>query len=200
MAFSTEDLPNTRPQEHVIDSAAVLSRSSRNTVEQKLAQLGAIGIDGRLVTFRGLDYGQSLNGFGYELLEKWSEGEQSDNAPLLIFLIESQNNQASLVASEQLDFELPEEVLASTAKSTMGKQIREENRYRQAVLDGIERVSIVISGAEDPGPPEELNSNVLTASFPSEDETLQSNALTWVIILLAVGTIVPMATWWVFSR
>ena len=32
------------------------------------------------------------------------------------------------------------------------------------------------------------------------EETKESNAFTWVIVLLVVGTIIPMATWWVFSR
>ncbi|MFZ9973545.1 MAG: TPM domain-containing protein, partial [Vulcanococcus sp.] len=27
-----------------------------------------------------------------------------------------------------------------------------------------------------------------------------SNAFLWVVVLLVVGTLVPMITWWVFSR
>jgi uncharacterized protein len=35
---------------------------------------------------------------------------------------------------------------------------------------------------------------------PSKEDTQSSHALTWVVVLLVIGTVVPMATWWVFSR
>ena len=34
----------------------------------------------------------------------------------------------------------------------------------------------------------------------AQAETEESNATTWIIVLLVLGTIIPMATWWVFSR
>ena len=37
-------------------------------------------------------------------------------------------------------------------------------------------------------------------NIPTQEETESSNATTWIIVLLVVGTIIPMATWWVFSR
>jgi uncharacterized protein len=41
---------------------------------------------------------------------------------------------------------------------------------------------------------------VVPTNIPTREETASSNAFTWVIVLLVVGTIVPMLTWWVFSR
>jgi uncharacterized protein len=38
------------------------------------------------------------------------------------------------------------------------------------------------------------------SNVPSREQTESSNAFTWVVVLLVVGTVVPMATWWVFSR
>jgi uncharacterized protein len=40
----------------------------------------------------------------------------------------------------------------------------------------------------------------VVSNIPSKEETENSNAFTWVVVLLIVGTVVPMATWWVFSR
>jgi uncharacterized protein len=37
-------------------------------------------------------------------------------------------------------------------------------------------------------------------TIPTQEETAKSNAFTWIVALLAVGTIVPMLTWWIFSR
>ena len=53
---------------------------------------------------------------------------------------------------------------------------------------------------EDPGPPIQIERTALPTNVPTVEETSESNAFTWVIVLLVVGTIVPMATWWVFSR
>jgi uncharacterized protein len=38
------------------------------------------------------------------------------------------------------------------------------------------------------------------SNIPSHEETVQSNGFTWVVVLLVVGSVVPMLTWWVFSR
>lgn len=38
------------------------------------------------------------------------------------------------------------------------------------------------------------------SNIPTKEETASSNGFTWIIVLLAVGTVVPMLTWWVFSR
>jgi uncharacterized protein len=59
---------------------------------------------------------------------------------------------------------------------------------------------VVLNGGEDPGPPIQVERTALPTNVPTIEETSESNAFTWVIVLLVVGTIVPMATWWVFSR
>ena len=41
---------------------------------------------------------------------------------------------------------------------------------------------------------------VVNSNIPSREETAGSNAFTWVVVLLVVGSVVPMLTWWVFSR
>jgi uncharacterized protein len=82
----------------------------------------------------------------------------------------------------------------------MAQPLREGNRYRQASLDALERLSIVLRGGEDPGEPAVSEATVVATNIPTREETASSNAFTWVVVLLVVGTIVPMLTWWVFSR
>ena len=82
----------------------------------------------------------------------------------------------------------------------MSIPLRDGDRYRQASLDGISRLATVLSGGEDPGPPEEIVRTTLPTNIPTQAETEESNATTWIIVLLVLGTIIPMATWWVFSR
>jgi uncharacterized protein len=99
-----------------------------------------------------------------------------------------------------LEGELPNSLLSSTAISTMGLPLREGARYRQASLDALSRLSTVLNGEEDPGPPQLLERMPMETNIPTKEETASSNAFLWVVVLLVVGTLVPMITWWVFSR
>jgi uncharacterized protein len=199
-ALSPQDLPAQPPEKAVLDSADVLSRAGKNEIEARLNQLESSKVDARVITLRKLDYGLSLTGFGEELVERWSNTDNSSERPLILFLEETQNKQAAVVVSAKLSDQLPDALLRSTARTTMSQPMRDGERFRQASLDGIERIAVVLNGGEDPGPPVQIERTTLPTNIPTVEETSESNAFTWVIVLLVVGTIVPMATWWVFSR
>jgi uncharacterized protein len=199
-ALSPQDLPAQPPDEVVLDSADVLSRAGKNEIETRLNQLESSKVDARVITLRKLDYGLSLTGFGEELVERWSNKDNRGERPLILFLEETQNKQAAVVVSAELGDQLPDALLRSTARTTMSQPMRDGERFRQASMDGIERIAVVLNGGEDPGPPIQIERTSLPTNVPTVEETSESNAFTWVIVLLVVGTIVPMATWWVFSR
>ena len=199
-ALSPQDLPAQPPDEAVLDSADVLSRAGKNEIETRLNQLETSKVDARVITLRKLDYGLSLTGFGEELVERWSNNDNRSERPLLLFLEETQNKQAAVVISAELSDQLPDALLRSTARTTMSQPMRDGERFRQASMDGIDRIAVVLDGGEDPGPPIEIERTTIPTNVPTVEETRESNAFTWVIVLLVVGTIVPMATWWVFSR
>ncbi len=199
-ALSPQDLPPQPPDEAVLDSADVLSRAGKNEIESRLNQLASSKVDARVITLRRLDYGLSLTAFGEELVERWTDADNSTNQPLLLFLEETQNKQAAVVVSSELSDQLPDSLLRSTGRTTMSQPMRNGDRFRQATLDGIDRIEVVLNGGEDPGPPVEVERTTMPTNVPTVEETRESNAFTWVIVLLVVGTIVPMATWWVFSR
>ena len=199
-ALSPQDLPAQPPDEAVLDSADVLSRAGKNEIETRLNQLESSKVDARVITLRKLDYGLSLTGFGEELVERWSNNDNRSERPLLLFLEETQNKQAAVVISAELSDQLPDALLRSTARTTMSQPMRDGERFRQASIDGIDRIAVVLDGGEDPGPPIEIERTTIPTNVPTVEETRESNAFTWVIVLLVVGTIVPMATWWVFSR
>ena len=143
-AVAPVDFPTEAPVESVIDSADVLSRASRSDITTGLEQFKQERVDARLVTVRRLDYGLSLNQFGEQLIERWSTQQQ--DLPLLLLLIESQNKQAAVVADPLLLDRLPDELLKSTGRTTMSQPLREGDRYRQASLDGITRLEVVLNG------------------------------------------------------
>ena len=197
MAISPAELGSIRPEERVLDDADVFSRASRSELESRLDGLIEDRVDARVITLRRLDYGYSLDSFGEQLIENWSGSGQE---PLLLLLLETQNKRASIVTEESLHSQLPPSLLKSTARTTMSIPLREGDRYRQASLDGLNRLGTVLGGGEDPGPPGEIIRSALPTNVPTQAETEESNATTWVIVLLVLGTIIPMATWWVFSR
>ena len=197
-ATGASDFPVEPPTTHVLDQADMLSRSADAELDRRLQDFGADRIDARLITLRRLDYGLSLDALGDQLVQRW--GEQTGSTSQLLLLIESQNNSAAVVASADLQGQLPAELLSSTAISTMGLPLREGARYRQASLDALDRLAVVLDGGEDPGPPQLLERLPIETNIPTREETESSNALLWVVVLLVVGTLVPMITWWVFSR
>jgi uncharacterized protein len=196
-ATGVADFSDQAPATHVIDTADLISRAANTELDRRLESFGGSELEARLVTLRRLDYGLSLDGLGQGLLQRWS----APNGPQqLLLLIESQNNSAAVVASEGLAARLPQELLASTAISTMGLPLREGARYRQASLDALDRLGAVLQGEADPGPPQLQERLPIETNIPTREETASSNALLWVVVLLVVGTLVPMITWWVFSR
>ena len=182
-ALSPQDLPAQPPEKAVLDSADVLSRAGKNEIEARLNQLESSKVDARVITLRKLDYGLSLTGFGEELVERWSNNDNSSERPLILFLEETQNKQAAIVVSAELSDQLPDALLRSTARTTMSQPMRDGERFRQASMDGIERIAVVLNGGEDPGPPVQIERTTLPTNIPTVEETSESNAFTWVIVL-----------------
>jgi uncharacterized protein len=193
-AFAIGDLPEQPPLERVIDAADVLSRASRGELERQLETFQQQRVDARLVTVSRLDYGLTLPDLAAQLLERW-KGENR-----LLVLIDTKTKAATIAVSPALERQLPADLLRSTARTTMARPLREGERYRQASLDGLARLSAVLAGGDDPGEPVVAEASVAASTVPTAEETRDSNAFTWIVVLLAVGTIVPMLTWWVFSR
>ncbi|MFM7314153.1 MAG: photosystem II repair protein Psb32 [Cyanobium sp.] len=200
-ALSLADLPPAPPASHVIDGADVLSRAGRAEIEKQLESLGSDRVDGRLITLNHLDYGLDLSALATQLLERWAPPPPShEGQPLLLLLIDTQNKATAIVTSPELERQLPASLLRSTARTTMAQPLREGDRYRQASLDAIKRLNTVLQGGEDPGEPLEPEVTVPATNIPTAAETREGNGLTWIVVLLVVGSVVPMATWWIFSR
>ncbi len=198
-AVGIRDLPTPSASQHLIDTAGLFSRATSAELDRRLADLESDHVQARLLTVPRLDYGLELDALGRQALQTWPAAEPSSGASLLL-LIDAQTNTASVVASPELLEQLPASLLRDTADSTMAVPLRMGTRYRQASLDALDRLGTVLQGGEDPGPPLEETAAPVVSNIPTREETANSNGFQWVIVLLAVGTIVPMLTWWVFSR
>ncbi len=201
-ALSLGDLPAAPPSARVLDTADVLSRATRAEIDKQLQDLDGERVDARLITVSHLDYGLDLSQLGSELLERWSAATEANGGgeSQLLLLIDTQNKATAIVASPALQRQLPAALLQSTARTTMAQPLREGDRYRQASLDALTRLRTVLQGGEDPGEPAEVEVPVSVSNIPTAEQTREGNGLTWVVVLLVVGSVVPMLTWWVFSR
>lgn len=202
-ALAAADFPQEAPTSHVLDRANVLSRASSQDIERALESFGNERVDAKVITVAKLDYGLSLEELGQSLLTRWgsAQGEPNGDGPSrLLLLIDAQTRSTAVVASNGLSRRLPAELLDSTAETTMAIPLRSADRYRQATLDALSRLATVLQGGEDPGEPVLEEAPALASNIPSKEETESSHAFTWVVVLLVIGTVVPMATWWVFSR
>jgi uncharacterized protein len=200
LAMGVRDIPPPGQNQHVIDRADLFSRSTLSELEKRLSDLEADHVEARLVTVPRLDYGEDLESLGQQLLNGWAAGAGPLPASQLLLLIDAQTNMAAAVATDDLLEQLPESLLRSTADTTMAIPIRLGARYRQASLDALNRLGAVLGGGEDPGPPLQQEVAPVVSNVPSHEETAAGNGFLWVVVLLVVGTIVPMVTWWVFSR
>jgi uncharacterized protein len=198
LAIAASGLPPAAPQERILDTADVLSRAAIGELSKTLESFSAERVDAHLITVNRLDYGLSLLQFGNQVLERWSESGSEPNQ--VLFLIDSQTNSTAVATSPGLVTQLDSSLLRSTANTTMAQPIRDGGRYRQGSLDAMTRLLTVLQGGEDPGEP--ITNEVVSqpTNVPTKEQTQASNAFTWVVLLLTVGTIVPMLTWWVFSR
>jgi uncharacterized protein len=202
-ALSTADFPPQLPSSQLLDQAQVFSRASSQEIERELAAFHDERVDARVITVSRLEDDLTLRQLGEDLLNRWqpAEGPRDNGAtPLLLLLIDAQTRSTAVVAATGLRGRLPADLLRSTADTTMAFPLRSSDRWRQASLDGLNRLGVVLRGGEDPGEPPQEEAQALVSNIPSKEETESSHAFTWVVVLLVVGTVVPMATWWVFSR
>lgn len=198
LAISALNLPDQAPGQPVLDSASVLSRAATSDLNRGLEQLAQDGIDAHLITLTRLDYGLGLAQLGQDVLDRWQSSDPGRQR--LLLLIDTQTNGAAVVATPALADRLGPELLRSTARTTLAQPLRDGGRYRQAGLDAVERLTAVLHGEEDPGAPVTAEVVNPRSNVPSREATQASNAWIWITVLLVVGTIVPMLTWWVFSR
>ncbi|KKZ13189.1 MAG: hypothetical protein TE42_01345 [Candidatus Synechococcus spongiarum SP3] len=199
IALTVADLPAAPPvQERVVDQAEVFSRAAAGELNRHLSELTSYGVEANLVTLGRVDYGSTPAAVATDLLERW---QQQDPQERLVMLVETRTGQVAAVGSLALAQRLPPNLLKSTAEDTMAGQLRRGDGYRLTMLQGIQRLNTVLAGENDPGPPiRKAALPAVRSNVPSREETAASNALTWVAVLLGLGTVIPMLTWWVFSR
>jgi uncharacterized protein len=201
-ATSVYAIPQVSPGDAtwIVDQAEVLSRLTQNELQEKLADLAQeTGIELRLVTFRRLDYGDTIQTFADKLFAAWFANSDRQ-ANEVLFALDVQTNYGSLHLGETAANLVDDETIASILDETLVAPLRDGNRYNQALLDITDRLGTILKGEPDPGPPAMTANFQVERTFASPEETKSSNATTIVIVLLIIATIVPMLTYFAYVR
>lgn len=182
----------------IIDDADQISRINEGKIVGDLKQLAAdTGDEVRFVTIHRLDYGETVQTFADQLMETWFPTPEASANQTIVVLDDVTNNVGISVGAQTAE-RLTEEIAQSVANETMRVPLLKGNQYNQSFLAATERLSAVIAGNPDPGPPEYDNTVDTDRNFATAEETeaTRGSSTTLVIVLLIAATVIPMATYY----
>ncbi|NET58923.1 MAG: YgcG family protein [Symploca sp. SIO2E6] len=200
-AVSLYQMPNVTAGEPtwIIDKSEVLSRISEGTLNSKLENLAQeTGSEVRMVTIRRLDYGETAESFAQALFTKWYPTPEAQANQILV-LVDTLTNNTAIVTGEAVKQIMSDEIAKSVASETMTAPLRGGDKYNQAFLDASDRIVAVMSGEPDPGPPIIEEVVQIESTFTRAEDTDTKNATIWVVALLIIATVVPMATYFFYQ-
>ncbi len=194
------DLPVIKAQDSiwVVDQSNTLSLTNENRLTTILENLTQnTDYVARMVIIRRLDYGETMDNFADQLFTKWFDhSDQQENQLLLV--MDTLTNQTAIRLGEKVKSILTEDTVNSIMSETIAYPLK-EGKYNQALLDGSDRIVAILSGKEDPGPPQ-IKEIKVEGTFTTAEETDDQNATIWVVGFLIVATIVPMLTYWLYVK
>jgi uncharacterized protein len=200
-AIGVSDFPDVQAGDStwVVDQADILSRANEgkliNTL-QKLAQ--NTNQEVRFVTLRHLDYGETIDSLTNGLFERWFPTPEAQ-ANQGIIVLDTVTNNIGIRTGEAVAASFPPGLTESLLNDTMGIPIRDGNKYNEAILGASDRVAAVLSGEEDPGIPQAKDDLNVEGTFASAEDTDDRSATVWVVVLLVVATVIPMATYYFYQ-
>lgn len=178
----------------LIDQAEAVSLANENRLNGDLKKLAqSTGQEVRFVVIRRLDFDTTIDGFVDDLFRRWyPDPENQGNQTLLV--LDTLTNSTALRRGENAAILLNDQIVDSLLRETIAVPLKDGAKYNQALIEADKRLSAVLSGQTDPGPPaiEEIS---LEGTFASAEETDDANATVWVVLLLALATLIPMVTY-----
>lgn len=197
IATGLYDLPDFDAQKvWVVDTADAISNANESKLSKTFEQLAeSTGQELRMVAIRRLDYGETVDSLAEEIFQDWYPTVEAKNNQTLLVLDTLTNNVAIRSGDSARELVSPE-IAESLVNDTIGYNLRNGNKYNQAFIESGDRLVAVLSGLEDPGPPEIEDEIQIEGTFTKAEDTDDSSATIWVVGFLIVATIVPMATYY----
>ncbi|EKQ66617.1 beta-propeller domain-containing protein, methanol dehydrogenase [Leptolyngbyaceae cyanobacterium JSC-12] len=198
-ATSLYEIPALEEDTWVVDKAEILSRSTEGKLNSTLSDLAKdTGYEVHIVTIHRLDYDETAQSFADKLFMRWFP-EPEDQANQVVLVIDNLTNNTGIRTGEKVKSVMPDAIATSVAQESVLIPLKDGNKYNQALLGASDRMVAVLSGKEDPGPPEVKDNVMVEGTFASREDTQKSNATVWVIGFLVAATIIPMATYYFYQ-
>lgn len=183
----------------IVDEASQISRINEGKIEGQLKALAQkTGNEVRYVTIHRLDYGETVQSFADQLLEKWFPDAET-RANQTVVVLDDVTNNIGIAVGESAATVLNGELLTSIVDETMKIPLLKGNQYNQSFLGATDRLVAVLSGEADPGPPEAYDDTVdIDRNFATAEETeaTRGTSTIVVVVLLIAATVIPMATYY----
>ncbi len=195
-ATGVYDLPNLQASSstYVVDQAEVISTANEGKLNKDLKLLAKkSGNELRMVVVRRLDFDQTIDGLAEEIFTTWYPAPETQSNQTLLVL-DTLTNKTAIRHGEGVAPVLTGEIAESVLEETMAAPLKDGAKYNQALLDASNRLGAVLSGQADPGPPN-IQKIDISSTFTTAEETDDKSASIWVIVLLALATIIPMVTY-----
>jgi uncharacterized protein len=186
----------------LIDKADVISLTTKGKIKSELEKLAKdTENEVRFVTIHRLDYGETIQTFTDKLFKKWFSTAE-DGAKQTLIVLDNLTNTIGITTGSAVKSLLTDEIATSITGETMGVPLRGGNKYNQAFADATDRLSAVLSGKDDPGPPVVKAAPEVGRTYLKAEETDANRGSFTIIVvgLLIAATIIPMATWWWYQN
>jgi uncharacterized protein len=196
LATGVYDLPivGAGSATYLVDQADSISLANENRLNSDLKKLAQkTGQEVRFVVIRRLDFDTTIEGFADQLFNRWyPEPAVQNNQTLLV--LDTLTNSTALKQGETSQALLTEDIADSVLRETIAVPLKDGAKYNQALIEADKRLSAVLSGQADPGPPT-VQAISLEGTFATAEETDDKSATVWVVVLLALATLIPMVTY-----
>lgn len=198
-ATGVYDMPlNASSDNWVLDDAKQITRLNESNLNKDLKNLAAAtGQEVRYVTIHRLDYGETAQSFAEQLFARWFPTPEA-GANQTVVVLDDVTNNIGLKSGEETATLLPAEIAESITQETMKAPLIKSNSYNRAFGDATVRLSAILAGEPDPGPPIIEETINVEGTFATAEETEENRtSSTWiVVVLLILATVIPMATYY----
>ncbi|WP_099239659.1 photosystem II repair protein Psb32 [Synechococcus sp. BDU 130192] len=182
----------------IVDQAEAISRANEGRLNRELSELAETTGKGlHFVAIRRLDYGQTMEEFTDKVFAKWFPTPEA-GADEIVVAMDVLTNNVAIALGNNIQELIPPETAESITGETIGYPLRSSS-YNQAFLDAEARIGTILNGEADPGPPDIAEINI-ESTFTKAEDTKTTSSTIWVVVLLLLATIIPMATYWWYVR
>uniref|UniRef100_A0A7S2TUB2 TPM domain-containing protein n=1 Tax=Lotharella oceanica TaxID=641309 RepID=A0A7S2TUB2_9EUKA len=174
---------------YIMDDAPVLQKGSEKKMNEELGYLDVgKGYKLNVVTVRKLEESSDAEALGEKMLEKWNKDKSTSGVLVLV----AKGYEAALVGGDKFMAAVGDEAAGSISQDTVS-YFASQGRPNQGVSEGVKRITAIINGEADPGPPQ-LKEYKRERTYKTKEEVEASKGASIQVVgaLLLIAFVVPM--------